>query len=80
MNNHLCACGGSVPDVTLELVAKMFAEKNDPYCTLTVYYGEGADEASANALSAELEKKYPEAEVLVQYGGQPLYYYYIAVQ
>ena len=80
MNNHLCAAGASVEDVTCELVSKMIDEKKDPYCSVTLYYGEGTDEAAAEALAARLTEKFPDAEFLAQCGGQPLYYYYIAVQ
>ncbi len=80
MDNHLCASGRCVGEVTGELIGKMLEEKGDTFCTVTIYYGEGADEATANALVSDLEKQYPDAEILAQFGGQPLYCYYIAVQ
>ena len=47
---------------------------------VTLYYGNDVTEADAEALGDKLAEKYPDAEITVQYGGQPLYYYYIAVE
>ncbi|MEG1523758.1 MAG: DAK2 domain-containing protein [Clostridia bacterium] len=80
MNNHLVTVGESIDAVSCALIDKMIAENDASDGTVTLYYGEGQDEGNANALVAELEKKYPNAEFLVQPGGQPLYYYYFAVQ
>ena len=38
------------------------------------------DEESANALVADIQADFPDAEFIVQNGGQPLYYYYFAVE
>ena len=80
MNNHMCCVGDSVEHASAALIGKMMAEKQAADSTVTLYYGEGVDEAQANALSGELEKQYPDAEFLIQNGGQPLYYYYFSVQ
>ena len=47
---------------------------------MTVFYGENMDEENANALVEAVNEKYPEAECMVQRGGQPLYYYYFSVE
>ena len=39
-----------------------------------------SDEASANELAAAIEEKYPDVEVEVNDGGQPIYYYVISVE
>ena len=44
------------------------------------YYGEEIEEAAANKLGAELEEAYPDCEVEVHSGGQPIYYYVISVE
>ena len=38
------------------------------------------DEQNANALLEAVSEKYPDAECMVQRGGQPLYYYYFSVE
>ena len=42
--------------------------------------GAPSDEADAQALFEEAQEKYPNCDVEVHMGGQPLYYYLIAVQ
>lgn len=48
--------------------------------SITLFYGEGSSEADAEKLSELIEEKYPDVEVDVAYGGQPLYPYIISVE
>ena len=41
---------------------------------------EEASEADADTLSDAIEDKFPECEVEVNFGGQPIYYYMISVE
>ncbi len=47
---------------------------------ITIYYGEDVKEEDAEALGEALEEKYPDCDVSVRSGGQPVYYYFIAVE
>lgn len=47
---------------------------------VSVYYGADMTEEDANAVGAKIEEDYPEVEVEVHYGGQPIYYYVISVE
>jgi len=47
---------------------------------ITVYYGEDVDEEAANEAAATIIGNFPEAEVSVVAGGQPVYYYMISVE
>ncbi len=47
---------------------------------VTVYYGEDADEAQAEEVAALFSEKYPDAEVMVLGGGQPVYSYVISIE
>ncbi len=47
---------------------------------ITVYYGADVSEAEANAASAVLAARFPDADLTVVSGGQPVYYYMIAVE
>ena len=47
---------------------------------LTVYYGEDVDEDAASETASELEAIFPDAEVGIVNGGQPVYYYMISVE
>ncbi|MCI8431062.1 MAG: DAK2 domain-containing protein [Lachnospiraceae bacterium] len=45
-----------------------------------VYYGEEVSETDAQALGDKIAEKYPDTEVEVHYGGQPIYYYVVSVE
>ena len=47
---------------------------------ITIYYGEDVRQEDANAAAATIEGNFPEAEVSVVEGGQPVYYYMISVE
>jgi len=47
---------------------------------ITVYYGEDVDEEAASETAAELEAVFPDAELSLLNGGQPVYYYMISIE
>ena len=67
----------SVHDVALELLKAIVTEDDG---LVTVYYGADTKEEDAEALGAEIEELYPDCDVEVHAGGQPLYYYLLAVE
>ncbi len=79
LDNVITKVGTSVDSVAVELLCSMI-ENNGDDCMATIFYGEGADEDSAQAVADAVNEKYPDAEITVQYGGQPLYYYYFSVE
>lgn len=79
LDNVITKVGTSVDSVAVELLCSMIENKGDD-CMATIFYGEGADEDSAQAVADAVNEKYPDAEITVQYGGQPLYYYYFSVE
>ena len=80
VNNHLSVSGKTVADTTIDLVRKMIQDRGDDACTVTLYFGEGQTEEDAQAIADKLQEAYEDAEFMVLAGGQPLYYYYVAVQ
>ena len=80
MDNELCCVGTAVDAVATDLLRRMMEKRGEPDAAVTIFYGENVDEANAEALLAQLETEYPEAEFIVQRGGQPLYYYYLSVE
>ena len=79
LDNVITKVGTSVDSVAVELLCSMIENKGDD-CMATIFYGEGADEDSAHAVADAVNEKYPDAEITVQYGGQPLYYYYFSAE
>lgn len=47
---------------------------------ITVYYGEDIEESTAQVLCAKIEERYPDTDVSLEYGGQPVYYYVISAE
>jgi len=80
VNNHLSVSGKTIEAATSDLVRKMIAEHGDDACTVTLYFGEGQTEENAQAIADQLQSEFENAEFMVLAGGQPLYYYYVAVQ
>lgn len=60
-----------------ELLAGLGADHAD---IITLYYGEDVSEEEANKVLAEIRAIYGDADVELQYGGQPLYYYLISIE
>lgn len=53
---------------------------NDESEIITIYYGQDISEEEAEELSARIRKAYPQVETELQYGGQPIYYYFLSVE
>ncbi|MBR0025904.1 MAG: DAK2 domain-containing protein [Clostridia bacterium] len=73
---EIVTVGESVEATAADLLRKMIADKGEDDCIVTIFYGENLDEDNAEALVAIMEEEYPDAEFIVQAGGQPLYYYF----
>jgi hypothetical protein len=73
----ILAVGKEREQVALETVEAMMDEDAE---IISIYYGEDSSEEDAAALAEQLEEKYPDCEVEVNQGGQPIYYYFISVE
>ena len=71
------AVGDVIEDTAYELLTNMMDEDSE---LITLYYGEETTEEEANALAERLMEAYPDAEVEVHCGNQPIYYYIISVE
>lgn len=77
-NGQIKLTGKSPEDVLLAVLGQMVAEKGGE--VISVFWGEGIDEARANQLGETLRAQFPDHEVEVQYGGQPLYFYVFSLE
>lgn len=75
-NKKILSTGKNVSEVTIELIEKLRSDEE----IITLYYGKDVPEADAEALAAEVQEKYPDCDVEIHYGGQPIYYYFIALE
>ena len=73
----ILAVGSGKEDVAVATVNAMMTDDAE---VISIYYGSDASEEKAEALAAVLEEKYPDCEVEVNNGGQPIYYYIISVE
>ena len=53
---------------------------NDESEIITIYYGQDIPEEEAEALATRVRKASPQVETELQYGGQPIYYYFLSVE
>jgi dihydroxyacetone kinase-like predicted kinase len=47
---------------------------------LTIYYGQDIEEEQAQAFLKAVKEHFPDCEVELYYGGQPLYYYIMSIE
>ena len=77
IDNKLSVLGSDIAQVGRDVTEKMVNEESS---LITVYYGADVAEADARALRDALAEQYADCDVELQAGGQPLYYYLIAVE
>lgn len=76
-DHGILAVGKGKEDVAKQTVAEMMDEDGE---IISIYYGADTEEGEAQALGEELAELYPDCEVEVNQGGQPIYYYIISVE
>jgi DAK2 domain fusion protein YloV len=69
--------GDNVSQVTEDTIEKLM---NDDVSTISLFYGNDVNPKDAGALIDRLKEKYPDLEIDVHEGGQPLYYYLISLE
>ena len=77
LNDQIEVVADDVMEGTKELIKASIKDESE---VVGIYYGADATEESAEELAAFIEENYPDCEVEVQSGGQPLYYYIISVE
>lgn len=77
-DKSILAVGEKIFETTIEMVEEMMKDSD---CELiSIYYGSDVDEEEAESLQATIEEKFPDCDVELQYGGQPIYYYVISAE
>ena len=76
-DHSILAVGEDIAEITKETIGQMIDEDSE---LISVYYGEDITEEDAHALGDELQEQYPDCEVEVYEGGQPIYYYVVSVE
>ena len=73
----VCAVGTDIGEVLERVIRSMMEDAGSSDGTLTLLYGSDVSEETANQLASHLESVFPSACIIMQSGGQPLYYYYV---
>ena len=76
-DSGILAVGKDLEETTKELIANLVDEDSE---LISIYYGEEVSEEEAEKFAGEIEELYPDIDVDIQFGGQPIYYYVLAVE
>ena len=74
----LLVSGLTIDETVLELLRIILDDQEEQIVTL--FYGQDVTENEANEFAQKVETEFPESEVELQSGGQPLYYYIVSVE
>ena len=73
----ILSVGQDIAETTLEMLEQLVDDDSE---LISLYYGQDVTEEEAAAFTQEVEKLYPDVDVDVHCGGQPIYYYVLAVE
>lgn len=73
----ILSVGKEIKETTLELIRELVDEESE---LISIYYGDEMKEEDANELADIISSSYPDADVEVHSGGQPIYYYILSVE
>lgn len=76
-DHGILAVGSEIRKTTLDMLEQLVDEDSE---LISIYYGEEVKEEDANELIEQIEELYPDADVDAHFGGQPIYYYVLAVE
>ncbi len=76
-DHAILAVGEDVEQTTLDMFKELIDEDSE---LISIYYGEDVKKEDAEKLGEKLSDLYPDCDVEVHFGGQPIYYYVVSVE
>ena len=76
-DSGILAVGEELEATTIEMFKELVDDMSE---IISIYYGEEVDEAVANELGEKVGEMFPDCDVEVHFGGQPIYYYVVSVE
>lgn len=76
-DSGILSVGRDLEKTVLEMFSQLIDENS---AIVSIYYGADIAEEDAEILGTKIEENYPEVEVEVHYGGQPIYYYIVSIE
>ncbi|MDO4473158.1 MAG: DAK2 domain-containing protein [Eubacteriales bacterium] len=73
----IISVGTDIRETTKDMLAQLVDEDSE---LISLYYGADVEESDAEKFIAEIEELYPDVDVDAHFGGQPIYYYVLAVE
>ena len=73
----IIAVGKEIEATTKEMLEILVDEDSE---LISLYYGEDVKPEDAERFTQEIEELYPDIDIDAQFGGQPIYYYVLAVE
>lgn len=73
----LVSVGQDIADVTFSLIESSVDEDSE---IISIYYGQEIAENDANKLADRVADAFPDTDVQIYYGGQPIYYYIVSAE
>ena len=73
----IISVGTDIRETTKDMLAQLVDEDSE---LISLYYGADVEESDAEEFIAEIEELYPDVDVDAHFGGQPIYYYVLAVE
>ena len=73
----ILAVGKGIEETTKAMLEQLVDKESE---LISLYYGEEVKEEDAEQLIQEIEELYPDVDVDAHFGGQPIYYYVLAVE
>ncbi len=73
----ILSVGKEVESTTKDMLAQLVDDDSE---LISLYYGEDVTEEAAEEFTIELAELYPDLDVDTHFGGQPIYYYVLAVE
>ena len=74
---NIISSGKVVKDVVLDLIKKLKKKNHE---IITLYYGQDVKSEEAEVVMQNVIESYPDVEVDIHYGGQPIYYYIVSLE
>lgn len=76
-DKSILSVGETIEGTTLELISCLVDEDSE---LISLYYGQDVEEEEAQALADSVMDQYPDIDVEIHMGGQPIYYYMLSVE
>ena len=76
-DHAILAVGEDVEQTTLDMFKELIDEDSE---LISIYYGEDVKKEDADKLGEKLSDLYPDCDIEVHFGGQPIYYYVVSVE